>query len=312
MGRISAVGPGLAARIAALPPPVIIFNKSHSGSRLLAALLQSQSVFMGSALNESLDALPFLPLVEHIVLDYYPDFQRLWQRPELPVKIQDLLGDALDTHLAQHVPGTQWGWKLCETGYILPVLATVFPAARFVHLIRDGRDVAFSDHVSPELPFWRKIYFGTDQVRSWRGMRLDNAAYERRPHLYNACHWQESVRVGRSFGAMLGPDYREMRYEQLCADLPAEGRALLAWLGIPVGETALAASAARVDFRREGKYRARPRGQQRAVLRIIEKTLIACGYSSEPLPYALGDTLRANLQRLKWSMLRRLGRGAHG
>jgi len=143
-------------------------------------------------------------------------------------------------------------------------------------------------------------------------MRLDNAAYERRPHLYNACHWQESVRVGRSFGAMLGPDYREMRYEQLCADLPAEGRALLAWLGIPVGETALAASAARVDFRREGKYRARPRGQQRAVLRIIEKTLIACGYSSEPLPYALGDTLRAYLQRLKWSMLRRLGRGAHG
>src|SRR5271157_2502296 len=64
----------LAGRIAALPPPMIVFNKSHSGSRLLVDLLRGQGIFMGSVLNESLDALPFVPLVEHVVLEHYPDF----------------------------------------------------------------------------------------------------------------------------------------------------------------------------------------------------------------------------------------------
>lgn len=306
------VAPRLAARIAALPPPVIVFNKSHSGSRLLAALLQSQGVFIGSVLNDSRDALPFIPLVEHVVLEYYPDFQRLWQQPELPAKIQDLLERALDAHLAQHPPGAPWGWKLCETVYILPLLAAVFPASHFVHLIRDGRDVAFSDHVAPEQPFWRKVYFGTDAVKSWRGMRLDQAAYERRRYLYNACHWQESVRVGRAFGAMLGPAYREVRYELLCADLPAEGRELLDWVGLSADEAALAALAARVDPRPVGKYLNRPRRQQRAVQRVIEPALLACGYVCEPLPYVFSDTLSAFVQRLKRGIRRRLGRAGHG
>lgn len=306
MRTVSRLAPALAARLASLPPPVIMFNKSHSGSRLLAALLRGQGIFIGGALNESLDALPFLPLIEHAVLEYYPDFQPLWRQPEWPPEIQDLLARALDAHLAGHVPGAPWGWKLCESGYILPLLAAFFPAARFIHLIRDGRDVAFSDHVAPEQAFWRKIYFGTDAMKSWHGMRLDQLAYERRSFLFNARHWQESVRVGRGFGAMLGPAYFELRYEQLCADLPGTARALLAWLGRGPDEQALAALAAGLSPV-HGKYRSRPRAQQLAVQRVIEPTLLACGYACTPLPPGLGDTLAALAQRLrrKWRRLYR-------
>ncbi len=298
----------ISSTLAALPPPVIVFNKSHSGSRLLAALLRGQGIFMGSVLNESLDALPFLPLVEHLVLNYYPDFQPLWRRATLPEPVQTLLAAALDAHLATHPPGAPWGWKLCETGYILPLLAALFPKARYLHLIRDGRDVAFCDHVAPEQPFWRKIYFGADTMQSWRGMSLTQATYERRSYLYNARHWQESVRVGRAFGAMLGSAYREVRYEALCADLPAEGRKLMEWLGLPTDEAALAALAARVDPSSIGKHRRYKRSWQRAVQGVVEPTLLACGYDCAPLPPGPGDRLAALAQRFR----RRLARQVHG
>jgi Sulfotransferase family len=290
----------LAERIAALPSPVIVFNKSHSGSRLLAALLRGQGVFMGSELNDSLDALPFVPLVERVVLDHYPDFRGLWRGPEWPADIQRMLAEALDAHLAGHPRGAPWGWKLCETTFILPLLATIFPSGRFIHLIRDGRDVAFADHVAPEQPFWRKIYFATDAVRSWRGMRLDHASYERHRHLFNARHWQESVRLGRAFGAMLGPSYREVRYEHLCADPVAEGRALLAWLGLDVDPAALTALGRRVVRSSIGKHRGRPRAQRRAVQALIEPTLLGPGAF---------DTARAFVQRLRRGATRRLARG---
>jgi hypothetical protein len=298
----------LAARVAALPPPIVVFNKSHSGSRVLAELLRGQGIFMGARLNDSLDALPFVPLVERVVLDHYPDFRRLWCDPELPADIQHLLAQALDAHLAGHPRGAPWGWKLCETTYILPLLATIFPDARFIHLIRDGRDVAFSDHVAPELPFWRKIYFATDAVRSWRGMHLDHASYERHSHLFNATHWQESIRLGRAYGAMLGPSYHEVRYEHLCADPVAEGRALLAWLGREVDQAALAAFGECVVRSAIGKHRARPRAQRRAVQALIEPTLLACGYACDPLRPGPLDAARAFAQRLRRGAARRLAR----
>ncbi|HLB96088.1 MAG TPA: sulfotransferase [Acetobacteraceae bacterium] len=298
----------LAGRIAALPPPVIVFNKSHSGSRLLADLLRGQGIFMGSVLNESLDALPFVPLVEHVVLDHYPDFSGLWRDATWPEAIERLLAEALQAHLAHHTPGAPWGWKLCETTFVLPLLAPIFPGARFIHLIRDGRDVAFSDHVAPERAFWRKVYFGTDAVRSWHGMRLDHAAYERHSHLFNARHWRECVRLGRAFGAMLGPAYREVRYEQLCADPVQQARSLLAWLDHDADETALASLAESVITRSIGKHRARPRAQQRAVQALIEPTLLACGYACHPLPPSPVDTVRALAQRLRRGVTRRLAR----
>ncbi|MGH2722672.1 MAG: sulfotransferase family protein [Actinomycetota bacterium] len=72
----------------------------------------------------------------------------------------------------------------------MPLIAGLFPEARFVHIIRDGRDVALS-------------------YRDRRGVGLVEAAYR----------WRRDVRVGRRDGARLGPGrYREVRYEALVRD----------------------------------------------------------------------------------------------
>jgi hypothetical protein len=61
--------------------------------------------------------------VEYLVGRYYPDYSPLWS-PDAPV--DDALADLIREVFASHTEGlpsnARWGWKLCETAYILPVL----------------------------------------------------------------------------------------------------------------------------------------------------------------------------------------------
>jgi hypothetical protein len=87
----------------------------------------------------------------------------------------------------------------------LPRLAERFEEARFVHVVRDGRDVALS---------LLEVPWGPDSVEE------------------AALQWRRRVLEGRAAG--LGPDcYRELRYEALVADPERELRALVAWLDLP-------------------------------------------------------------------------------
>lgn len=90
----------------------------------------------------------------------------------------------------------------------LPLIAEIYPDAQFVHIIRDGRDVA------------RSI-----ASQDWGPETVEGAARE----------WRGAVEAARA--ADLGEErYREVRYEALLADPRAEIEGLYAWLGIPAGE----------------------------------------------------------------------------
>jgi hypothetical protein len=93
-------------------------------------------------------------------------------------------------------------------GYIiqLPELAEWFPEARFVNVIRDGRDVALS-------------YL----KRPWGPSTLAEGAL----------YWRSRVSRGRTAGKALGASrYTEVRYEDLVADTEAEVRRLCEFLGL--------------------------------------------------------------------------------
>ncbi len=114
---------------------------------------------------------------------------------------------------AEHRGKPRFGDKTPMHVLHLPRLARMFPEARFVHIIRDGRDVALS---------YLSVAWGPDD----RSRRRPSVAAQR-GH-------------GRRAGARLGPGrYHEVRYEELVADpepvaapavpvpRPAVGRALL-------------------------------------------------------------------------------------
>lgn len=94
--------------------------------------------------------------------------------------------------------------------------------ARFVHLIRDGRDVALS------LINWPKVHQkkpGT--FPTWKDNPVETAAL----------WWELNVRCGRQAAGWLGPElYYEIRYESLIANPAAECAALCSFLRLPYDE----------------------------------------------------------------------------
>jgi Sulfotransferase family len=82
-------------------------------------------------------------------------------------------------------------------------LHELFPRARFVHLIRDGRGTSLS------VVAWRKAAKLADTFPTWKD----------HPFATAALWWEWQVRLGREAGTALGPElYVEVRYEALIAD----------------------------------------------------------------------------------------------
>ena len=100
----------------------------------------------------------------------------------------------------------------------LPLLHSLFPWARAVHIIRDGRDVALSTLD------WARADRGPGRFRLWR----------EEPVAVCALSWRWHVTTGCRDGAALGEDlYAEVSYERLLADPESALRALATFLGLP-------------------------------------------------------------------------------
>ena len=92
----------------------------------------------------------------------------------------------------------------------------LFPRARVLHIIRDGRDVALStlDWVTPER------YLGRLQL------------WKEEPVAVCALWWKRQVMSGMEGGKSLGDRYFEVRYEQLVSDPKTTLGAVCDFLGI--------------------------------------------------------------------------------
>ena len=100
----------------------------------------------------------------------------------------------------------RWGDKTPIYVLSIPELAGLFPDGKFVHLIRDGRDVALS-----------YLSFPTFDGGIWHA----------------AWRWRDWVSAGVRSGQDLGPErYVQLTYEQLVTDTESEVRRLSAFLDL--------------------------------------------------------------------------------
>ena len=104
----------------------------------------------------------------------------------------------------------------------LPTLHALWPEARFVHIIRDGRDVCLS-------------------VLNWgKGPTGRFSAWEEDPVSVVALWWRWHVLLGRQDGEALGGRlYQEVRYESLVSDPAWECAELCRFLGLAYDEAML-------------------------------------------------------------------------
>lgn len=115
--------------------------------------------------------------------------------------------DTLYSRYARQHGAERWGDKTPIYASYVDLIATILPTAQFVHIVRDGRDVALS--------------------------MLDKWGHEIHIDVYFAArNWVRRIRQARASGARLGAGrYYELHYEDLVADPEAQLRPLCAFLG---------------------------------------------------------------------------------
>ena len=204
--------------------PVIVGGSGGSGTRMICAILAKAGVFMARHVNPSNDAMfidEFLNTRLNAILeqshsvDYSPEQINDDIRAAFAADLEHLIRGCYSDRPA-YAP--HWGFKHPRTAYILPFLHQLHPQMTFIHVIRDGRDMAFSkNHNQARLHFeamMNRRYTPNspfDSIALWNQMNCE------------AAKWAERN---------LGERYLCMRYEDICAHPEQEVQRLLAHIGM--------------------------------------------------------------------------------
>ena len=189
----------------------------------------------------------------------------------------------------------RWGDKTPHYVESLPLLAELFPGAKFIHIYRDGRDVA----------------------RSWTGTTFGPGG------LFSAgTKWSRMVRSGRRDGQTLGKRYTEIRYESLLEEPRETMTGVCAFLAEPFADTVLTRAdrtpgyggrkprSSKIDASYRFKWRREmPRGERAIVESVAGDLLSELGYELEglarPIPRSARlcwralDSVRAGVSRVR-------------
>jgi len=111
---------------------------------------------------------------------------------------------------AEHRGKSRWGDKTPRYVLAMPTIAELLPEAHFIHVIRDGRDVALSV---------RPLWFGPVTIED------------------TAIWWKERIEVGQQDGA--GLQYLEVKYESLVENVRPELERVCRFLGLEFAEEML-------------------------------------------------------------------------
>ena len=215
------------AAIESIPsPPTVIGATGGSGTRVVARVAQRCGMFIGKKLNAQKDALDISAFL-NVWLNSYLD--RGDDDPLLEVRMGNYLGRVLEAYLSPMEPAKAgpWGWKEPRSIFVLPFLTQVLPGMRFVHVVRDGRDIAFSRNQNQPLKHGEALLGSEAEVDSPAG---------------SIAMWSEgNLTAARAGEEQLGERYLRIRYEDLCARPEPELARLLAFLELEGDPTELAA-----------------------------------------------------------------------
>jgi len=211
------------------PAPTSTSTRPVSGPVVIArafhAVLQNLGFFMGKRLNGAGDAMDFEPFLDQWInplismnnrLDYSLKQTGFWQRQRIRRGF-DRAFKAFSHDRPHHQP---WGWKNPRSMYILPIIADRVPDFRFLHVVRDGRDMALSDNQNQRRKHFQAM-FGPQTS--------DRDTAEASANLWSmaniqAADWGESTLQNR---------YLRIRLEDICAAPEPHITEIANWLELP-------------------------------------------------------------------------------
>lgn len=224
-----------------MPPPVLVLGVRRSGTTLLRVMLDrnptlavpDESYFVPTLARRHGDRPDPDAFVDDLrrlrtIVDWELDPAEIRARLRPGATLGEAVSAVYEAYAARHGK-EHWGDKTPMYMQHLPLLERLFPEARFVHLIRDGRDAAVSFRAMP----------AGVATRTW--------AHPDAPASF-ACQWRAEVEAARALGRRVGGRYLEVRYEQLVAGPEAELRRICTFAGLP-WDPGMLEYAGKVDLR---------------------------------------------------------------
>lgn len=226
--------------------PVVLMGRGHSGTRIFATYCSLIGVEIGErpgrTSGDPADTR-FTNLLKRIAIDTLHITSTQNVPPRHARRFQasvERFYRSLDVP-----PGNPWGWKFPETYLIAPLVLHAFPHARFIHMLRDGRDLAFKRHL-------------TDDVKRPLGRALLSHlnAQDLPHHLQAAVSWEHQVRRFRTFAETIAPGrLLEVRFEEMCANPFHVGEQISDFLELPTTSEARDYLQSSIDRDKIAQYR---------------------------------------------------------
>jgi hypothetical protein len=200
-----------------VPPPTIVGGVGGSGTRIFARILLDAGVYMGANRNHADDALDFVAFTHRWLGPYWAAWQRGRPLPEHGEMRAEFEHCVREYRSAMRDPTAPWAWKQPRTMHFLPFYREVFESIRFVHVIRDGRDLAFG-RANP-LRRAGDVVLGPDAPAEPQAVRM--------MRFWGVANTATADDAERNM-----PDgYLRVRFEDLCADPLDTARLVLSFAG---------------------------------------------------------------------------------
>jgi hypothetical protein len=132
--------------------PLIIIGMHRSGTSIVTRLLERAGLFAGGAWVDENEESIYFSRANRAMCGEGPylvhDFG--WTAPKSDAFIAERRGYAeraarkIGAFFADRTHQRQWGWKDPRNALTLPVWLSIYPNARILHIVRDGRAVAVS------------------------------------------------------------------------------------------------------------------------------------------------------------------------
>lgn len=246
-----------------MPDPVAIGAVGGSGTRVVADLVERAGIIMATPMNKSRDAMEWPPLDRILGPELRARFSR-----------QQLLSNAFNglerlLLLRQKKLGRlgRGGWKVPGTHLWLEELCDYFPRLQYIHVIRNGLDMAYSPN--------------RQQARRWAhrvDLELSTVPGEEPLPAEALEYWltanERALRIGRE---RLGDRFLLLRFEDLLAHPKKQVARLIDFLG--AGSSGDTQDEMAGTIRRPGtvdRYRRQPWRQHFSTVQL--RRLEALGY----------------------------------
>ncbi len=201
--------------------PIILMGRGHSGTRVLAYAVRALGVELGFT-----EAMDKGDPEDDKFRKGMGKLARNWRKGAGPAKKLRKLTDDWRNRV---IKGDHWGWKYPETYLLIEATHAAYPNAKYIHMVRDGRDLAFKHHRSSD-----------PSTKLGKALLGTIGAIDDPPHVRAAKSWAYQVDYFREIADhKLNPaQIHETTFEDFCTDPVREAERIAEFLNLPVPDEA--------------------------------------------------------------------------